>query len=203
MPLHYGKSLNSGVLGSHSPCTPSGHPALQPHAHLCAASRPASIRGKTLKLLSPRGCRATRPLSSSMVWGAAEGDVSGSPQPQCPARGARCGQGVQASWARRGQGHPGVGRCHQELLSKHRAPTCRAAGGPGGCSSQPGLHTGGRGGRSTPGTHQRAKFRQQTCPTRGTPCLPRPGQRSGPGRDAAACVCQALSSSRAGLRAAL
>lgn len=84
MPLHYGKSLKSGVLGLHSPCT------LQPHAHLCAASRPASIRGKTLKLLSPRGCRATRPLSSSMVWGGAEGGVSSSPQPQCPARHRLC-----------------------------------------------------------------------------------------------------------------
>lgn len=71
-----------------------------PLTHLCAASSPASIRGKTLKLVSPGGCWATRPLSSSMVW---EGS-GGRSERQPPA----CRQGQPLGTGRVAGGHPGT-----------------------------------------------------------------------------------------------
>lgn len=50
---------------------------LEPHTHLSATSSPASSSGKTLKLLSPSGCWATRALSSSKVWGGKRGQGDG------------------------------------------------------------------------------------------------------------------------------
>ena len=74
----------------------------EPHTHLCAASSPASIRGKTLKLLSPWGCWATRPLSSSMVWERS----GGRRERQHPA--CRQGQPLGAGRVAGVPGHPSI-----------------------------------------------------------------------------------------------